>query len=57
MLNTVRNVKTLEKHVGKEVAKFMKENSLGCENFDCAHSSGIIESKRLPPGIRKVRTV
>jgi hypothetical protein len=26
ILNTLRNVKTLEKHVGKEVAQFMKEN-------------------------------
>ena len=56
MLNTLRNVKTLEEHVGKEVAQFMKENLP--QSFDqnphLESSRESIASKSLHPNTRKV---
>lgn len=59
MLNSVRNVKNLEKHVGQEVAKFVKENLV--DNFeDKSHlkrSEEILASQRLELNTRKVFTI
>jgi hypothetical protein len=57
ILNTLRNVKTLEKHIGKEVAQFMKENLP--QSFDqnphLENSHRIVTSQSLPPQTRKVK--
>lgn len=57
ILNTIKNVKSLEKHVGKEVARFMKENVSivpHSPSVQSLKSENVIKSQSLPSRTRKV---
>ena len=58
LLNTIKNVKVLERHVGKEVHHYMKEKDSGTDDeFSNSHlvdSNDFIERQWLPEGVRKV---
>ena len=57
-LNTTRNVKVLERHVGKEVHDYMKEQDSGTDDQVLSphyiESQGLLEKQQLPEGARKV---
>ncbi|XP_022800692.1 uncharacterized protein LOC111338453 [Stylophora pistillata] len=61
LLNTIKNVKFLERHVGKEVHHYMKERDSGTDDpFSNSHlvdSKDFIERQWLPNGVRKVLAV
>lgn len=58
LLNTVKNVKVLERHVGKEVHDYMKERDSRPDNQVAnphyVESEGLLEKQQLPEGTRKV---
>lgn len=58
LLNTVRNVKVLERHVGKEVHDYMKERDSGTDDQVVSphyvESQNLLEQQQLPEGTRKV---
>lgn len=58
LLNTVKNVKVLERHVGKEVHDYMKERDFRPDNQVAnphyVESKGLLEKQQLPEGTRKV---
>ena len=60
ILNTLKNVRVLERHVGKEVHHYMKEIDSGTLDqvashhyVECQHW---IDTQQLPEGTRKVLT-
>lgn len=56
MLNTISNVKTLEKHVGKEVAQFMNEHLSQSfdQNSHLEATREVLTSQSLRKQTRKV---
>jgi len=57
MLNTLKNVRILEKHVGKEIHNYMKSQPLRCVFSESRHkteSKEFIERNQLPVGTKKV---
>ena len=54
----MRNVKVLERHVGKEVHDHMKEKDSGIDDQVVGplyiESQGLLEKQQLPEGARKV---
>ena len=58
LLNTLKNVKVLERHVGKEVHHYMKERDTGTgdqvNNPHYVESEGFLEKQWLPEETRKV---
>ena len=58
LLNTLKNVKVLERHVGKEVHHYMKERDSGTDdqvaNAHYIESEGFLDKQWLPEGTRKV---
>lgn len=60
MLNTLKNVRLLESHVGKEIHNFMKCQPSRCifaKSQHKAESKQIIETKQLCAGTKKVMTI
>ncbi|KAK3699893.1 hypothetical protein QZH41_016548 [Actinostola sp. cb2023] len=60
MLNTLKNVRILEKHVGKEIHNYMKSQPLRCVFSESRHkteSKEFIERNQLPVGTKKVLAV
>ena len=58
LLNTLKNVKVLEKHVGKEVHNYMKERDSRTDdqvtNTHYVESERFLEKQWVPEGTRKV---
>ena len=58
LLNTAKNVKVLERHVGKEVHDYMKERDSGTDDQVVSphyvESQSLLEKQQLPEGTRKV---